>query len=152
MCKHLPPKNEYVLSVKLSDDQAKLYNHYLSNESVALKEMKERGLQGKVSGRGLFKDFQSFLLLGNHPRCLITQTENREVREEKEEMDRFLQDDDDEDENSSNDDLDMDKLDDMDDKMAPPEPVDEDEVKEGCQSVAFNIKLVWMGDFCSSIL
>ena len=128
MCKHLPPKNEYVLSIKLSDVQAKLYAHYLNNESVALKEMSTSARTGKVSGRGLFSDFQTFLLVGNHPRCLLSQTENREDREEKKELDRFLVDGDDDDEESEKE-FDESKLDDMDDKLPPPEPLNEDELK-----------------------
>ena len=77
----------------------------------------------------MFKDFQSFLLVGNHPRCLLAQTETREDREEKAEMDRFLVDGDDDDE-SDNDEFDEKKLDEMDDKLPPPEPVNEDEIKE----------------------
>ena len=68
MCKHLPPKNEYVLSIRLGDDQTKLYKHYLENVSAGLKEMRGNTSRGKISGRGLFKDFQTFLLVGNHPR------------------------------------------------------------------------------------
>ena len=131
MCKHLPPKNEYVLSIKLGEDQAKLYQHYLDKESVALKEMRGGSSRGKISGRGLFKDFQTFLLVGNHPKCLLAQTESREDREEKAEMDRFLVDGDDgDDDENSNDEFDEDKLDEMDDKLQPPEPVDEDGLKE----------------------
>ena len=44
MCKHLPPKQEYVLSLKLSDVQAKLYQFYLNQESVALDDINK----GKV--------------------------------------------------------------------------------------------------------
>ena len=44
-------------------------------------------------------------------------------------MDRFLVDGDDDDE-SDNDEFDEKKLDEMDDKLPPPEPVNEDEIKE----------------------
>ena len=74
MCKHLPPKQEYVLSLRLCDVQEKLYKYYLQNKSVALSSGE------KVSGRGLFADFQTFLLVNNHPKCLHVQTENKEQR------------------------------------------------------------------------
>ena len=41
MCKHLPPKNEYVLSVKFTDEQAKLYQFYLDNISTALSSIRQ---------------------------------------------------------------------------------------------------------------
>ena len=71
---------------------------------------------GKVSGRGLFKDFQTFLLVNNHPKCLNIQTDNRDQRIEKEEINRFLCDEDEEEE-SGDEEFDEDKLDQMEDTV-----------------------------------
>ena len=122
MCKHLPPKQEYVLSLRLCDVQEKLYSYYLQNKSVALSAGE------KVSGRGLFADFQTFLLVNNHPKCLHLQTENKEDREERDMIRNFVTESDD----SSEEEFDENKLDDMDDHLGnqAPEPVDEDELSK----------------------
>ena len=99
---------------------AKLYEHYLKNKSVALNN------EEKVSGRGLFADFQTFLLINNHPRALLVQTENRDDRDEREQIKNFVINE--ESEEESDEEFDEKKLDEMDDKMPAPEPVDEEEV------------------------
>ena len=96
----------------------KLYEYYLKNKSVALSN------SDRVSGRGLFADFQTFLLVNNHPKALLTQTVNHENRMEREQIRNFVTESDEE----SDEDFDERKLDEMDDKMAAPEPVDEDEL------------------------
>lgn len=105
MCKHLPPKQEYVLSLRMTDVQLKLYEYYLTNKSIALDNS-----SGKVSGRGLFADFQTFLLVNNHPKALVIQSDNKEARVEREQVRDFVAD------SSSEDEFDENKLDEMDDK------------------------------------
>ena len=59
----LPPKNEYVLSIRLSEKQITLYKNYL---------VKQRGIEsinslGKVHGTQLFNDFQMLARIWTHP-------------------------------------------------------------------------------------
>jgi SNF2 family DNA or RNA helicase len=84
---------------------------------------------GKVSGRGLFGDFQTFLLINNHPRALLQQTEQREVREEREELNNFVANDT-SDEESEEEDFNAENLDDDDKEVVEtPDPKDEDELR-----------------------
>lgn len=121
MCQHLPPKHEYVLSLQLTEVQQQLYEYYLKNKSTALVS------GGKVSGHGLFGDFQTFLLVNNHPRALLQQTANKEERDDKEQLNHFVAGDSDSEEEE---DFDEDKLDQMDEPVPPPEPTDEEELAQ----------------------
>ena len=71
----LPPKQEYVISVRLTEQQEKLYKHYLENYS-------SRGYQGK--GAQLFADFQQLQRIWTHPRVLKMSAERNEMKAEKE--------------------------------------------------------------------
>ncbi|XP_060719259.1 transcriptional regulator ATRX-like [Tachysurus vachellii] len=62
----LPPKREYVLYIRMSTLQCKLYRHYLQNYTA--------------EGRGvnnLFQDFQILSLIWTHPWCLQLADQNR---------------------------------------------------------------------------
>ncbi|KAH9517175.1 hypothetical protein DERF_007865 [Dermatophagoides farinae] len=60
----LPPKQEYIVYLQLTDIQAKLYQYYLDNIT-------------KKSQQNLFKDFWVLLLLNNHPALLIDMYEKQ---------------------------------------------------------------------------
>ncbi|XP_072285341.1 transcriptional regulator ATRX-like isoform X2 [Pyxicephalus adspersus] len=63
----LPPKYEYVLSVRMTPIQCKLYRYYLDNLTGAAVE--GGGGRGK-SGTKLFQDFQILSRIWTHPWCL----------------------------------------------------------------------------------
>ncbi|XP_066143351.1 transcriptional regulator ATRX homolog [Euwallacea fornicatus] len=68
---YLPPKHEYVLFLKLTEVQAKLYKHYLANFA-------RRG-DGSNRTSFLFTDFQELQRICTHPRVLLDKS-----REQKE--------------------------------------------------------------------
>lgn len=68
---HLPPKYEYTLKVRLSKLQIRLYEKYLSLKGTG--NLKSR----KAS---LFRDFNKFLLIVCHPRCLVMQKETHKKK------------------------------------------------------------------------
>lgn len=72
---YLPSKEEYVISVRITDTQEKLYRHYLENQS-------SRGQFGK--GAQLFADFQQLQRVWTHPRVLKMSDERNELKAEKE--------------------------------------------------------------------
>ncbi|KAE8739325.1 hypothetical protein FOCC_FOCC015174 [Frankliniella occidentalis] len=90
----LPPKEEYVISIRISDLQEKLYKHYLEHFS-------SRGYQGK--GAQLFADFQSLQKIWTHPRVLKMSAERNDLKAEKEdeEMRDFIDDGDESDSNTT---------------------------------------------------
>lgn len=53
----LPPKHEFVISVALSDLQAKLYEFYINHKSQIV----------NVGNTTLFKDYQIMRLIWTHP-------------------------------------------------------------------------------------
>ena len=61
---YLPPKQEYIVYVQLTEIQSKLYQYYLDNIT-------------KKSQQCLFKDFWILLLLNNHPALLIDMYEKQ---------------------------------------------------------------------------
>ncbi|KAI4813930.1 hypothetical protein KUCAC02_003150 [Chaenocephalus aceratus] len=63
----LPPKHEYVLAVRLSPHQYRLYRYYLDN-ITAMGSSRNR-VNVKV-GANLFKDFQVLSRIWTHPWCL----------------------------------------------------------------------------------
>ncbi|KAK2718092.1 transcriptional regulator ATRX homolog isoform X3 [Artemia franciscana] len=71
----LPPKQEYVLSVMLSEPQIKMYRYYLDNLSKG----------GVGRGRGLFADFQALARLWTHPRAMKIAKQRQDLRKEQEE-------------------------------------------------------------------
>lgn len=74
---YLPPKEEYVISIRITDTQEKLYRHYLENDS-------SRGSAGK--GAQLFADFQQLQRVWTHPRVLKMSQERNELKAEKEDQ------------------------------------------------------------------
>lgn len=62
----LPPKHEYVVSVKMSDLQIQLYQHYLEYHAKG-----GPGNIGRGKGAGLFADFQELGRIWTHPRVKI---------------------------------------------------------------------------------
>ncbi|CAG0898609.1 unnamed protein product [Darwinula stevensoni] len=69
----LPPKLEYVVSVRLSPIQIDLYQHYLENYCRFRK-----GLRG--GGASLFSDFQALSRIWTHPKTLIMHEKMMEVK------------------------------------------------------------------------
>ncbi|CAG0882739.1 unnamed protein product [Darwinula stevensoni] len=69
----LPPKLEYVVSVRLSPIQIYLYQHYLENYCRFRK-----GLRG--GGASLFSDFQALSRIWTHPKTLIMHEKMMEVK------------------------------------------------------------------------
>ncbi|XP_054270092.1 transcriptional regulator ATRX homolog isoform X2 [Macrosteles quadrilineatus] len=74
----LPPKQEYVISVCLSELQEKLYSYYLENES-----QKAEGMKG---GTRLFMDWQTLGRVWTHPRVLKMSTDKANWLKEKKAM------------------------------------------------------------------
>ncbi|XP_033631300.1 transcriptional regulator ATRX homolog isoform X2 [Asterias rubens] len=78
LTKFLPPKYEYVVSVRLSPVQIKMYELYLQsqsrNDSGELMEGSAKG-----SGCGLFADYQQLMRIWTHPHVLKL----NEIRQEK---------------------------------------------------------------------
>ncbi|XP_057339728.1 transcriptional regulator ATRX homolog [Microplitis mediator] len=69
----LPPKQEYVISIRLSDVQVKLYQYYIDNFA-----RKHKGVGGS-----LFADFQALSRLWTHPFVVKLHTENSERLQQK---------------------------------------------------------------------
>ncbi|XP_040261176.1 transcriptional regulator ATRX isoform X2 [Bufo bufo] len=70
LTKFLPPKYEYVLSVRMTPVQCKLYRFYLDNMAGGGGGVGgEGGTRGK-SGTKLFQDFQVLSRIWTHPWCL----------------------------------------------------------------------------------
>jgi len=63
---HLPPKYEYVIAVKMSDLQVKLYRQYLKYHSRGGPKKSGRG-----KGAGLFADFQELSRVWTHPKAML---------------------------------------------------------------------------------
>uniref|UniRef100_A0A4W5LT15 DNA helicase n=1 Tax=Hucho hucho TaxID=62062 RepID=A0A4W5LT15_9TELE len=67
LTKFLPPKHEYVMAVRVTPLQYRLYRYYLDNFTGARSVVE--GARGKA-GTSLFKDFQILSRIWNHPWCL----------------------------------------------------------------------------------
>ncbi|XP_053284237.1 transcriptional regulator ATRX isoform X2 [Pleuronectes platessa] len=67
LTKFLPPKHEYVLSVRVTPLQCKLYRHYLENFTGVGNAVE--GGRGRA-GTKLFQDFQILSRIWTHPWCL----------------------------------------------------------------------------------
>ncbi|CAB1316279.1 unnamed protein product [Coregonus sp. 'balchen'] len=65
LTKFLPPKHEYVMAVRVTPLQYRLYRYYLDNFTGSVVE----GARGKA-GTSLFKDFQILSRIWTHPWCL----------------------------------------------------------------------------------
>ncbi|GLG97194.1 Transcriptional regulator ATRX homolog [Gryllus bimaculatus] len=71
----LPPKFEYVLLVRLTDLQIKLYKYFLENLSFASPDGQ------KTKTARLFSDFQALQRIWTHPRVLLMNAERREKKD-----------------------------------------------------------------------
>ncbi|XP_038056819.1 transcriptional regulator ATRX homolog isoform X2 [Patiria miniata] len=78
LTKFLPPKHEYVISVRLTDVQIKLYELYLGSQSRNDTGQLIDG-SSKGSGTGLFADYQQLMQIWTHPHVLKLS----EIRQEK---------------------------------------------------------------------
>ncbi|XP_077983732.1 uncharacterized protein LOC144438534 [Glandiceps talaboti] len=89
LTKFLPPKHEYVVSVRLCEVQRKLYEHYMNTVS-------SRGTgTGRGGGSGLFADYQVLMRVWTHPYILRLGTirdENRAKYYDTDSMDDFIND------------------------------------------------------------
>jgi len=61
LTKFLPPKFEYVISVRLSKVQMQLYEKYLELSGIAGSDMT------RTQGARLFKDYQALMRIWTHP-------------------------------------------------------------------------------------
>lgn len=59
----LPPKHEYVISIRLSEVQIKAYQYYLEHYAMGKSGERNKGAQ-------LFNDFQNLSRIWTHPRVL----------------------------------------------------------------------------------
>uniref|UniRef100_UPI00358FFE51 transcriptional regulator ATRX-like n=1 Tax=Myxine glutinosa TaxID=7769 RepID=UPI00358FFE51 len=78
LTKFLPPKHEYVLSIRLSPLQCQLYRHYLDHFSGTVGR---GGIAGKSrAGTKIFTDFQMLSRIWTHPWCLQLDYISKEKR------------------------------------------------------------------------
>lgn len=100
----LPPKHEYVLSIRLTELQVRLYRYYMDN--ISRRREDASGAQPKRSSM-LFQDYQNLQRIWTHPRVLRYNSDRYEVAQMKKRFDAsesegsikdFLDDEDDEEE------------------------------------------------------
>ncbi|KAM6923727.1 transcriptional regulator ATRX [Xenentodon cancila] len=89
LTKFLPPKHEYVLSIRVTPLQCKLYRHYLEHFTGAGNAME--GGRGRA-GTKLFQDFQMLSRIWTHPWCLQLDYISKENRGyfDEDSMDDFI--------------------------------------------------------------
>uniref|UniRef100_UPI00358EED88 transcriptional regulator ATRX-like n=1 Tax=Myxine glutinosa TaxID=7769 RepID=UPI00358EED88 len=90
LTKFLPPKHEYVLSIRLSPLQCQLYRHYLDHFSGCAIQ-NEAGKSR--AGTKLFTDYQMLSRIWTHPWCLqldYISKENRGYFDAEDSMDDFI--------------------------------------------------------------
>eukprot|EP00092_Neocalanus_flemingeri_P001700 GFUD01001814.1.p1 GENE.GFUD01001814.1~~GFUD01001814.1.p1 ORF type:complete len:1623 (+),score=612.15 GFUD01001814.1:145-4869(+) len=80
---YLQPKQEYVISIALTDLQKRLYKYYLENYAKAGQIGRDGKLEGGKKG-GLFYDVQNLSRIWNHP-CILLLAKQR--KEDKEDLD-----------------------------------------------------------------
>ncbi|XP_069842433.1 transcriptional regulator ATRX [Dendropsophus ebraccatus] len=99
LTKFLPPKYEYVLSVRMTPIQCKLYQYYLDNIAGGGGGVggEGGGTRGK-SGTKLFQDFQVLSRIWTHPWCLQLDYINKENKGyfDEDSMEEFIASDSDE--------------------------------------------------------
>lgn len=71
----LPPKHEYVISVKMSELQIRMYQYYLIHHAKGGPANVGRG-----KGAGLFADFQELGRVWTHPKALLLAELNRDAK------------------------------------------------------------------------
>ncbi|KAK5605646.1 hypothetical protein CRENBAI_008563 [Crenichthys baileyi] len=89
LTKFLPPKHEYVLSVRMTPLQCKLYRHYLEHFTGVGNALE--GGRGRA-GTKLFQDFQMLSRIWTHPWCLQLDYISKENRGffDEDSMDEFI--------------------------------------------------------------
>ncbi|XP_072251997.1 transcriptional regulator ATRX isoform X2 [Leuresthes tenuis] len=89
LTKFLPPKHEYVLSIRVTPLQCKLYRHYLEH-FTGVGNASEGG-RGRT-GTKLFQDFQILSRIWTHPWCLQLDYISKENRGffDEDSMDEFI--------------------------------------------------------------
>ncbi|XP_068441568.1 transcriptional regulator ATRX isoform X2 [Clinocottus analis] len=89
LTKFLPPKHEYVLSVRVTPIQCKLYRYYLEHFTGVGNAME--GGRGRA-GTKLFQDFQVLSRIWTHPWCLQLDYISKENRGffDEDSMDEFI--------------------------------------------------------------
>lgn len=89
LTKFLPPKHEYVLSVRITPIQSKLYRYYLEHFTGVGNAME--GGRGRA-GTKLFQDFQMLSRIWTHPWCLQLDYISKENRGffDEDSMDEFI--------------------------------------------------------------
>eukprot|EP00066_Takifugu_rubripes_P020535 XP_011609801.1 PREDICTED: transcriptional regulator ATRX-like isoform X2 [Takifugu rubripes] len=75
LAEFLPPKQEYVLAVRITPLQYKLYRHYLDH--ITTVGSMTANIRGRT-GANLFKDFHALSHIWNHPWCLQLNWERKE--------------------------------------------------------------------------
>ncbi|XP_012940516.1 transcriptional regulator ATRX [Aplysia californica] len=87
LTKFLPPKQEYVISVRLTDVQADLYYKYM--------ELSGQGVDGVFNNKGarLFKDYQNLMKIWTHPWVLKLAEIRDELKMKYDDEDSFIDDD-----------------------------------------------------------
>ncbi|XP_076468089.1 uncharacterized protein LOC143298937 isoform X2 [Babylonia areolata] len=86
LTKFLPPKQEYVISVRLSEVQIKLYEEYLKRNGQVEGQITTRGAQ-------LFKDYQNLMKIWTHPWVLKLAEIRDESKMKYDDEDSFIDDD-----------------------------------------------------------
>ncbi|XP_058514581.1 transcriptional regulator ATRX isoform X1 [Ochotona princeps] len=96
LTKFLPPKHEYVLAVRMTPIQCKLYQYYLDHLTAGVGNSSEGG-RGKA-GAKLFQDFQMLSRIWTHPWCLQLDYISKENKGyfDEDSMDEFIASDSDE--------------------------------------------------------
>ncbi|XP_030064699.1 transcriptional regulator ATRX isoform X2 [Microcaecilia unicolor] len=91
LTKFLPPKYEYVLAVRMTPIQCKLYRYYLDNLTGAGISGNSEGGRGKA-GTKLFQDFQMLSRIWTHPWCLQLDYISKENKGyfDEDSMDEFI--------------------------------------------------------------
>uniref|UniRef100_A0A096LWP9 DNA helicase n=1 Tax=Poecilia formosa TaxID=48698 RepID=A0A096LWP9_POEFO len=89
LTKFLPPKHEYVLSIRMTPLQCKLYRHYLEHFTGVGNALE--GGRGRA-GTKLFQDFQMLSRIWTHPWCLQLDYISKENRGyfDEDSMDEFI--------------------------------------------------------------
>lgn len=95
LTKFLPPKHEYVLAVRMTSIQCKLYQYYLDHLTGVASS--NEGGRGKA-GAKLFQDFQMLSRIWTHPWCLQLDYISKENKGyfDEDSMDEFIASDSDE--------------------------------------------------------
>merc|ERR1712087_61122 len=81
LTKFLPPKHEYVIKVRLSPLQIKLYTEYL-DKFVHKKDQPPEEKKKLGAGGRLFQDYQYLSRIWTHPHCLAIAQKRADIRDQ----------------------------------------------------------------------